>query len=478
MAMSVDGLVSGLNTTEMINQLMQVEALPQTELKNKVTAANTAVTAYQGVNTKLAALTTAAKALGASDAWTSTKASSTSDKVIPTATSSATPGSVTFTVDKLTQTHTVTYNEQSVPSLTDDLAAPVIVGAAVMVILTDGTQTQVNPSNRSLQAVVNAINATPDAAYKASAVQLSPGNYALQLTAVSSGAAGVFDENDLLTTGIDLGTPNVTAQGQDAQITIGSGAGAYSMKSTTNTFTDVMPGVSAAVTGVPTGPVTITTVGDTDSIVTKVKNLVDTANAALSQIRTATAAKNGNTPGGALAGDPTLRSLSQEILSAVGSGAGNNTTLATVGITLDRDGNIDFDADKFKDAYDADPTGTQAYFDSYTEVPHANAHSTAFDAGWDTANGIARKLETLGLRATEGIVLPTDPTATKEGLVTGLIKRRNESITSLNEQVDAWDTRLTSRRAALQRQYSALEVALGKLKDQQSWLTGQLASLS
>jgi len=75
MAMSVDGLVSGLSTTDMVNQLMQVEALPQTALKNKVTAQNKAVTAYQDINTKLAALTKAAKALESDDPWTAVKAS-------------------------------------------------------------------------------------------------------------------------------------------------------------------------------------------------------------------------------------------------------------------------------------------------------------------------------------------------------------------------------------------------------------------
>ena len=36
---SVDGLVTGMSTTDTVAQLMQVEALPQTALKNKVTAA-------------------------------------------------------------------------------------------------------------------------------------------------------------------------------------------------------------------------------------------------------------------------------------------------------------------------------------------------------------------------------------------------------------------------------------------------------
>ena len=37
----VDGLVSGLDTTSLINSLMQVEAIPQTLLKNKVTDSTT-----------------------------------------------------------------------------------------------------------------------------------------------------------------------------------------------------------------------------------------------------------------------------------------------------------------------------------------------------------------------------------------------------------------------------------------------------
>jgi flagellar hook-associated protein 2 len=75
-------------------------------------------------------------------------------------------------------------------------------------------------------------------------------------------------------------------------------------------------------------------------------------------------------------------------------------------------------------------------------------------------------------------VRPDNPTAAREGIVTGLIKRRNDVIAALNDQVEAWDVRLETRRNSLQRQYSALEVALGKLKEQQSWLSGQLAGLS
>src|SRR5436309_14841084 len=59
---TVDGLVSGMNTTQVIAQLMQVAAQPQTDLKNQVAKENAVISAYQSVNNRLAALKTAAEA--------------------------------------------------------------------------------------------------------------------------------------------------------------------------------------------------------------------------------------------------------------------------------------------------------------------------------------------------------------------------------------------------------------------------------
>ena len=60
MGMAIDGLISGLKTTDLINSLMQAEAIPQTLLKNKVTDSTTYITAMQALNTKVAALADAA----------------------------------------------------------------------------------------------------------------------------------------------------------------------------------------------------------------------------------------------------------------------------------------------------------------------------------------------------------------------------------------------------------------------------------
>ena len=61
--------------------------------------------------------------------------------------------------------------------------------------------------------------------------------------------------------------------------------------------------------------------------------------------------------------------------------------------------------------------------------------------------------------------------------LTSLTQNHNTMLHSLNDQIDDWDVRLATRQQSLQRQYSNLEVVLGKLKDQSNWLASQIAGL-
>jgi flagellar hook-associated protein 2 len=489
MAMSVDGLVTGMSTTDTINQLMQAEAIPQTALKTKVTAQNKVVSAYQSVNSKLSSLATAAKALGDSNTWGSMKATSNSDAAIVIAQAGAAAGTLSFRVDSLAAAHTVTYSDSgmSVSSVNDT----VLSGGTIDIKLTDGSFSTLTPTDGSLKSVVAAINGATDSVYKAAAVQIAPGKYTLQLTAKASGAASDFPAPDGINPAV-LGAGNVTTQGSSAMLTIGT-TNPYQITSETNTFADVMPGVSVTATREQAATDPRVTVGlepDTDGIVAKVQAMVDSANAALTEISSQGKVKSGTTAAGPLVGDSTMRNLSQQILGAVSSGAGDLGSLKAVGIGVDRYGKVTFDKDKFTDAYEADAANTRSYFDSYANktVPvdpadplnaqTIKANDTKFQPGWDTAQGVGRKLEAIALIASEGVVVPGDPaTKVKQGVLQGLIQRRNESIDALNDQVSEWDVRLDLRKSLLQRQFSNLEVAMGKMQQQSSWLAGQISSL-
>ena len=88
-------------------------------------------------------------------------------------------------------------------------------------------------------------------------------------------------------------------------------------------------------------------------------------------------------------------------------------------------------------------------------------------AAWDGAAGLAQQLDTVAKGATDPIT----------GTLTAAIKGGNTQITSLNRQIADWDVRLAARQQALQRQFTNLELALGKMKNQSNWLSGQIAGL-
>jgi len=104
---SVDGLVSGLDTTTIISQLMAIEKQPQDALKTKQSDANTMVSVYQALNTKFDALATAAQAISRVADWKSMKATSSSTNVTATATAAASTGSLSFTVEQLSRAGSV-----------------------------------------------------------------------------------------------------------------------------------------------------------------------------------------------------------------------------------------------------------------------------------------------------------------------------------------------------------------------------------
>jgi flagellar hook-associated protein 2 len=481
MGLSVDGLITGMNTTDTVKQLMQIEAMPQAALKVKVSQQNSVVSSYQSINSRMSSLLTAAKALGSSDTWGSVKATSNSDAAVVTAAAGASAGSLTFRVDALAAAHTYTFSGMSVSSPTDASTSSILSGGTIDIALADGTTTTLTPADGSLKSVAAAINGTANSAYRAAAVQTGPGKYTLQLTARTTGAATAFDPP----AGIDpnvLGNGVVTTQGTDAQLTIGSTADAYQVTSASNTFADVLEGVTVTATreqAIGDPRVTINLAADPDAIAAKVQALVDNANVALTEIGNQTRTKSADSAAGALVGDSAMRKLTQDILSTVSGGAGGLGSLSSVGVGLDRSGKLTFDKTKFTDAYSADPAKTQAYFDSYNEVANPLTSTTAFNPGWDESVGLARKFETLAAQVSEGVILPTDPiTKSKQGTLQGLIQRQTASIQDLNDQVSAWDVRLDLRKSALSRQFSNLEVALGKMKSQSSWLAGQLASLS
>lgn len=149
MGLSLDGLSSGLNTTELIKSLMQVEAIPQNILKNKVKSTQTMVSALQALNTKVSDLATLTKKLSKPDSLQLFTTSSSSDGVKAIAVAGASPGSLDVTVTKLAQSQI--HVSEAVTEWPD---SSFIIKAA------DGTKSVIIANSNSLDDVIKAVNAS------------------------------------------------------------------------------------------------------------------------------------------------------------------------------------------------------------------------------------------------------------------------------------------------------------------------------
>ena len=436
MALSIDGLSSGLDTTSLISSLMAVEAIPQSLIKNKAASVQTRISALQGLNSAVADLATKAGKLSDPKSLELYSASSSSAKVTTTVGAGAKPGAVDFTVSQLAQTQV---------SVSKNLAA---WPYTTMTITGEGGQpVTVTPLTSSLDDVVSAVNLS-GAGIVASKVSVGGGNYRLQFASSNTGAAGGFTISD---PDGNVELTNVQSA-KDAQIKLWSGTTAeVSLNSSTNTFSDLLPGVSVSVSEVSATPTRVTVARDNAQISKAASDLIGSVNGVLAQISTKStvvsstnAAGSPITSGGVFTGDSTIRQVNSAILSAASQPIDGKSP-AEFGITLTKTGSMEFDATKFGDSLAKDPAGTMA------------------------------AVATIAGRVAEAAKQASDPTA---GLLSTKIKGQQTQAKDFTEQIADWDDRLEMRRTTLQRTYSALEVALSGMKAQSSWLSSQLGGLS
>ena len=456
MTSAVDGLVSGLNTTQLISQLMQVEQAPQDRLRSKVSTAQTVVSSYLSVNNKVTALKTAADALGTLSTWRSIKASSSSSTVTATAVAGTdtAAGTTTFDVTALAKSQITTAKVDPTAAVTSGDSITITIGPADVTdpdtgVVTDNSAKRkdvtINLTDKTAAGVASAINAK-GIGVKATVVTTGGAQNILQFSGTATGT-----DNAFTIAGFDPPTTNV-ATAANATLEIGGGEdnGGYNVTSSSNTFTGLLTGVTVTVSKLE-DDVTVQAVQDVSGIADKFQALVDSANAALGEISNQTSYDASSNSGSPLTGDFAVRNMSQTILSAISKGLTypdpddstktKTMSLSAMGIELDQTGGLTFNKEKFTKNYNADPATFQ----------------------------------------TAGTKLGTDMSAlasTQATSLTAVITGRNSEIAGYNTQISDWDVRLSVKKEALQKQFSDLEVSLGKLKDQQSWLSGQLAGLS
>lgn len=453
MTMSLStGLISGMDTGTLISQLIQAEAAPQTALKARLKASETAASAYRTVNTTFLAVTAAAEAAMKPAAWNPTKATSSNGSVAFTATPGAANNSLTFTVKQLATSHAVmnratagTWTSSTSPYGASEITVSDENGVASATKITvAGTGT--------LADAAAAINASSHG-LSASVVQVSSGEAALRIVSKETGLASKFSLSG-------AGTVTTNVDAADAVIVLGTpGApGAVEVSSATNTFDSVMPGATFTVSK-KDETATLTIASDPDAVAATVQSLINAVNAAAKNARDYTSNAPGSTA--TLKGDYAVSSLGSRLLDNVTAALGGASP-ATIGIQLAKDGkSVVFDKTVFMAALKDDPAkvqtmvlGTPATVDGDGDLVPA-------------VDGLAGRLLAVSKGASDSAT----------GSLVALANGQDGLKKGYQDQIDAWDLRLAKRKETLTRQFTAMETALSSLRNQSTWLAGQINSL-
>ena len=430
---------SGFNQidfNQVLQAVMQQERAPLTRLENQKKTLETQNTAFSALAGKLSSLESAIENIAKDDSIALLTASSSD----PGVGVSTTGGTVTGTYDVVVHKLAVAQVSSSQTTYT---ASTDVVATGGKLTLTPGNG---DPAvdiditgSTTLAQLADAINANDDSPAAASVVQTAPGVYRLVLTGKETGTTNAFTITDTLTggTGPALAT---SRPADDALLDVNS----LSVTSASNTLTDVIPGATLSL--VKADPATTATVrvtrdtsGATDLVKKSISAYNDLTTFAKDQNLAAIAGK------ASIGRDPLLRGLRDALRNTIGEEytGGTQTRLAAIGIGFDMTGKMVLDETLFEDAMNDSPADVQLLLSG------VDGTGGAFGALTDVVEEYAQS----------------------GGLIGSTRMRIDEQIRALNRRMDGVSAQLEVRRAALQREYIAADLAMTRLKSQSASLS-------
>jgi flagellar hook-associated protein 2 len=433
--------LSGFNNIDfssVLNALMAQERIPVTQLTNQRTALSNQKTFFSTFASKLASLDSAVDALTAANAFDG-RAATVSDPTAATVqVGGSTPrGSYSVVVSSLAKAQVT-----GTSSTHADHDTTIVANGGTLTI--GGVAVNVT-GPLTLDGLRDAINDAPDIGVTASVVQ-NGSNYQLVLTGHETGAANSFVVGNSLSGG--AGVAFAAANAQDASNAAGTVNG-IAFSTPTNTIQGAIPGGTLDVvkTAPPTNPIVITITGDRSSLkelVQKVRLAYNEVVAFIDDQQLAAKEKNPASIGR----DPLVRNLRSQlaqVLNQERTVSGVFTAISQVGLSFSRTGQLEFNESEFDAALDRDAAGVQALFRGSGGTSGAFSDLSTTVASYTAAGGL----------------LPTAQS------------RLDDQVLRIGARIDDFEVRLAARREALQREFTAADLAIKQLNNS----AGQLGSL-
>ena len=269
--------------------------------------------------------------------------------------------------------------------------------------------------------------------------------YRLSLTGTQTGAAAgiVVDASQI--SGMSL---EQLAAAQNALLAVGGGSGAGSasagfvVASSTNTFANVLPGVSLQVNSASSQPVTVDVASNDSQLAATLQSFVSDYNSFLSQLNTDTAYDATTNTGAVLSSDPAAQEAGDQLsqlLTGTYAGSGAIQSLADVGVTVQGDGTLAFDQSTLDAAWNSNPQAVQQLF---------TAKNTGIS---DQFNNLLNQLA-----------------GNSDSLLAEQISGLGTQITDNQKQITLMNQRLNTESTRLYNEFYNMDLTIAKLQSDQS----------
>jgi flagellar hook-associated protein 2 len=432
------GFGQGINVQQFVQFALANQTATIAALQNQQTSLNTQSAEITKISTDLSNVDNAVFALNDPLGVLSSQVATSSNSAVvnATASSTATSGSHSITVNSLATTSS--YYTGALTTSTSTIAAgtfQVKVGSNPAATVT------VDSTNNTLSQVANTIN-NQNIGVNASVIQDSNG-YRLALVSSASGAPGDITVSGN-TTSLTFTKP---VTGTNASLVVDG----IPISSASNTVSNVINGVTLSLgSPSPTTPVTVNVNPDTTQASTAVNNLVSAYNTVIGEINSQFNVASDGSGGGPLETDNTLRDIQTQLLGGISysiSGNSGIVNLASIGVNFNNDGTLSVDTGKL----------TSALSSNYSAVQNLLQNST---------NGFAQNLTTV----LANINAPS----------TGILSLDAQSIASTSQgitsQVADLQAALAVQQVNLTKIYAQVNATLQELPVLENQISQQLAS--
>jgi flagellar hook-associated protein 2 len=465
MSISVGGLISGLDTNSIIDQLLELQQKPIIKLQQQEAAYQVELSAYGSLKGILSSLKSAVEDLDSVSNLTRFSAvSGDTDLFSVSADENATAGSYDITVQQLAGVHKLASGAFSQGEYVGEGTIHLKVG--------NGSATDIAVS--ATDTIVDVAQAINDSEAGVRAGVIFDGtDYFLTLSADTTGVENVInltvtdtgDSNDTDMNGLsrlvyDQEVTENLSNTRDAADSIITVDGVADIHRNTNVINDVIQGVTitlepaAAAAAAPDNQTTLTVSKDLDAFVSKITAFVDVYNEAIDLFEDYQSYESDNEDAGVLLGDATAKSMRNRLNTMVTgtvSGVESFSRLADLGIALNREGRLEVDSSTLNSALD----------DHFDDVLQFFTQSTEGSEGF-----AVRMKDTLYaiLRSTDGTLA-----ARTDGI--------QKSIDGIEDQVERIEMRNLAWEARTRAQFNALEVLLAEYQTTGDSLSQQIMSL-